>query len=150
MPGPPPKKEGEKRRRNAPMANTVHLPAEGRTAAAPLWPGPGLMPEPYRSVWDELWALPQAIMWERQKWTRVVARYILTLSAAEDSLRAHEPDAKLLTEARNLEDRLGLTPMALLRLRWEIVEDVPEEKPARVAGSTRNRLKAVDGGLARK
>jgi len=108
------------------------------------------MPEPYRSVWDELWALPQAIMWERQKWTRVVARYILTLSAAEDSLRAHEPDAKLLTEARNLEDRLGLTPMALLRLRWEIVEDVPEEKPARVAGSTRNRLKAVDGGLARK
>lgn len=29
----------------------------------------------------------------------------------------------LMAEARQLEDRLGLTPMAMLRLRWEISDD---------------------------
>ena len=33
--------------------------------------------------------------------------------------------AALLAEVRNLEQQLGLTPMALLRLRWEIEPSEP-------------------------
>jgi len=37
------------------------------------------------------------------------------LALAEEKLQA-----TLLAETRSLEDRLGLTPMSMLRLRWEI------------------------------
>lgn len=145
MPGPPPKKDSERRRRNAPMANTLQLPAEGRQGPAPLWPGPGLMPEPYRPIWEELWATPMAVAWERHGWTRVIARYLLVLQASDEALKSKEPDAKLLNEIRNLEDRLGLTPMALLRLRWEIAGDeLAPMREEKTAGGARARLKAVD------
>lgn len=68
-------------------------------------------------LWAELWATPQAVAWERQSWTREVAQYVRWKVAAEQgSLDASK-------EARQLADRLGLTPLALLRLRWEISED---------------------------
>lgn len=146
MPGPPPKKDA--RHRGKPLANTLQLPAEGRKGSPPLWPGPGLLPGKSEQVWAELWATPMAVAWERYGWTRVVARYVLSLALAEKSLTDHEPDTKLLAEVRNYEDRLGLTPMAMLRLRWEITGDelAPRRdengKPA--PGGSRARLRAVD------
>jgi hypothetical protein len=68
-------------------------------------------------VWHELWATPVALLWEQNDWTRVVARYAVMLGKAE-SPSATGP---VLTETRQLEDRLGLTPLAMLHLRWEIV-----------------------------
>lgn len=66
-------------------------------------------------LWAEMWATPQAIAWEELGWTRVVARYCRKL------LDAEKPDSStgLLSEVRQLEDRLGLTPMAMKRLMWE-------------------------------
>ena len=53
--------------------------------------------------------------------------------------------AHLHAEVRQLEDRLGLSPLALLRLRWEIAADeVDEAREASTASSPRRRLKAVD------
>ena len=138
MPGPPPKKAGEARRRNAPVANTMKLPAEGRLDPAPIWPF-GVEP----AVWVELWATPQAVAWERLGWTRMVARYATVLGMCED------PDSVtvgLLAEARQMEDRLGLSPMSMLRLRWEIASDEVSEKresKAPVKASPRERLKVV-------
>lgn len=147
MPGPPPKPDGEKRRRNAPMANTLQLPAEGRQGPAPVWPGPGLMPEPYRAIWEDLWSTPMAVAWERNNWTRVIARYLLVLQASDDALKAKEPNAKLLIELRNLEDRLGMTPMSLMRLRWEITGDeLAPAREAKASGGSRARLRAVNDG----
>lgn len=155
MPGPAPKPAGERRRRNAPMANTLHLPSEGRTAPTPAWPigfGHGALAD---EVWAELWATPQAVAWERLGYTRVVARYVSCLIDAERDLDdIVDPklyaamlvnQSKLLPEVRQLEDRLGLTPMAMLRLRWEVVEDElagarDEKKPAR---PPRRRLKVA-------
>ena len=57
--------------------------------------------------------------------------------------------AALLGEVRQLEDRLGLTPMALLRLRWEISADELQEARAAAPKPSRARLKAVDGAVAR-
>lgn len=144
MPGPAPKPASELRRRNAPVANTVKLPPEGRAGTAPDWPLLGDEPE----TWQLLWNTPQAAAWERLGWTRVVARYthILILCEHADSMTA-----ALLAEARQMEDRLGLTPMSMLRLRWEIAADeVAEKRTERTspATKTRRRLKVADSAVA--
>ena len=143
MPGPAPKPASERRRRNAPMANTVQLPSEGRAGDAPAWPLGGEV----APAWVELWRLPQAVAWERLGWTRTVARYARVLTLVETDA----PSAALLAQATSLEDRLGLTPMAMLRLRWEVVADEVADartdvRPA--ASAAPRRLKVVADGVA--
>jgi len=75
------------------------------------------------TVWEDLWKLPQAVEWERLDYLRTVARYVRTLVAAE----LPGADSKLLSEARQLEDRLGLTPRAMQTLRWETDEPKEDE-----------------------
>lgn len=111
------------------------LPAEGRPGEPPQWPI-GSPTGDEVAVWAELWALPQAVEWERLGWTRTVARYVRLLVEAEQP----DADTTLRAETRQLEDRLGLTPMAMLRLRWDVgdpekgtevgTEPVVTEKPA--------------------
>lgn len=142
MPGPPPKSPEARRRRNAPLANTVKLPPEGRSGAVPDWPLDGEMPQ----IWVDLWKTPQAAAWERLGWTRVVARYCRVVQAAE----AVDANAAVMAQASTLEDRLGLTPMAVLRLRWEIAEDEVAEKRTEktpVSTSARRRLKVADNAV---
>lgn len=103
----------------------------------------------HRELWAELWRTPQAVAWDRLGWTRVVARYVLVTIEAE-----HELEAKALAEARQLEDRLGLTPKAMRTLLWSVVEDETAEKrgssstSSRAASTTRRRLRAVDDPAA--
>jgi hypothetical protein len=140
--GPPPRPAEQRRRRNA-VPGTVYLPAEGRKKAAPRFPLADLdivtMRE--RTLWRAIWRTPQAVAWERFGWTVEVALYCRWVALAEaGSLTA-------ATEARQLSDRLGLTPLALLRLRWEIVEDEvgaqrAETKPA--VADVKKRIRAVD------
>lgn len=65
-------------------------------------------------LWSELWSTPQAIAWDRLRWNREVAQYVRWKVLAEDG------DLDASKEARQLADRLGLTPLSLLRLQWEI------------------------------
>lgn len=77
-------------------------------------------------LWTELWATPQAVAWETLGYHREVAQYVRWKVQAEMG----NMDAS--KEARQLGDRLGLTPLALLRLRWEIVdEEAAEVRPRR-------------------
>lgn len=122
MPGPAPKQNA--RRRNA-RPDWVSLPAEGRKGRAPAWPLEGRAP----GGWADLWKLPQAVMWERDNAVVQVATYLSVRNAAHDALRNGEPNATLLSELRQIEDRLGLSPMALKRLQWEITQ-----KPAESGG----------------
>lgn len=139
MPGPAPKPADQRRRRNAPLANTLRLPADGRSDVAPAWPLRSDEPD----VWLELWATPQAVAWERLGWTRVVARYAQLLVVAE------EPGAGsgILLETRQLEDRLGLTPMSMLRLRWEVMADDLDERRIEKPKGKPRRLKVVDSAV---
>lgn len=119
MPGPAPSPNA--RRRNARPEWRV-LPAEGREGDPPDWPiGKGTTAE--RALWAELWSSPQAIAWADLGWVRVVARYCRLLVKAERGGAA----ASLLSEVRQLEDRLGLTPMAMKRLQWEVKLTAPVE-----------------------
>lgn len=65
-------------------------------------------------LWVELWGTPQAAMWEKLAWYRDVAQYV------RHKIRAELGDLDAAKEARQWSDRLGLNPLALLRLRWEI------------------------------
>lgn len=117
------------------MANTTKLPAEGRSGDAPLWPLGSDVPD----VWFELWATPQSAAWERLGWTRIVARYALLLPQSEVA----GCSAAILTATQQLEDRLGLSPMSMLRLRWEIAADEVAEQRAAPVVTPRERLRVV-------
>lgn len=125
MPGPAPNPNA--RRRNA-RPDWVSLPAEGRSGKAPGWPLEGRAP----AGWVALWRLPQAVMWERDNAVVQVATYLLTRDAAHEALGRGEPNAALLSELRQIEDRLGLSPMALKRLQWEISETSVSRSEGRV------------------
>lgn len=64
-------------------------------------------------LWDELWCTPQSVAWEQLGWMRDVAQYVRHKVRGE---AGSLDDAK---EARQWSDRLGLNPLAMLRLRWE-------------------------------
>lgn len=138
--GPPPKRRSEKRRPNRDSFSKVDLvlPASGRSGPPPDWPLPVPL-EAELKIWGELWALPQAVAWERFGWTRAVARYVRDLLEAEE----RRAPVQLKSEARQHEDRLGLNPLAMLRLRWEIggTEEAKTEAGAKVTN-----LRAVEAG----
>lgn len=127
--GPPPKADAARTRRNKSTAAT-QLPAEGRQGEPPAWPlaAPA---EDGGELWRDLWTTPQAAEWERQQCARTVATYVRYQLQAEDG------DLKAATEARQLADRLGLTPLAMLRLRWEIKRDEAEEKRQQIDAEAR-------------
>jgi len=150
--GPAPKPAGERRRRNATIAMT-QLPAEGRQGDCPRFPlppivmkdddgGSAMMRERELDLWESLWATPQAVMWERTHSELTVGRFV------RFSVLAEAGNVKAATEARQLEDRLGLNPQAMLRLRWEVA---PDEVAVQRQGHTgaakktaRQRLRVVD------
>ena len=145
---PLPKPADQRRRRNAPLANTLKLPRAGRKGKPPAFPGE--LNDYDAQVWADLWHTPMAVAWELDNNIRTVARYLLLMRAAEQALAAGEVAASALGEVRQLEDRLGLTPMARLRLRWEIDDsDDVAAKRATPRSSARSRLKAVDPVVAR-
>ncbi|MCW2900301.1 MAG: hypothetical protein JWO67_2566 [Streptosporangiaceae bacterium] len=73
-------------------------------------------------LWRDLWRLPQAVQWYRLKWTRDVAQYV------RHKVLAELGDMDAAKEARQWSDRLGLTPLAMLRLRWVVAVDELAEK----------------------
>jgi hypothetical protein len=93
------------------------------------------------AVWAEVWRIPVAVEWEKLAWLHPVARYVRILVASE------EPGAKaaLLAEVRQAEQQLGLTPMAMLRLRFEIELIEPATVTAIAEARPKRRLIVEDG-----
>ena len=99
-------------------------------------------------LWSDLWSTPQAVMWERLRWTREVALYVRWQVLAELG------DLDAGKEARQWSDRLGLNPAAMLRNRWRVDGAVsdgaqstgPRPRKAPTRRSARDRLRLVNGG----
>jgi hypothetical protein len=147
MPGPAPKQNAV--RRNI-RPDWVRLPSEGRTAPAPKWPL-GKPTAAEAAVWKELWSLPQALMWEKFRWWRTVARYVRILQRAE----VLDASRDAMSEARQLEEHLGLTPKAMKALLWVVVDDEVaakrDDRGAATEGAKRKRqtsAKTQTAGLA--
>src|SRR5699024_12072629 len=93
----------------------VSTPAAGNQQPAPAWP---LDTEPARvelDMWNSLCTTPQATMWASMHINHVIARYVMVTCLAEETQQAG-----LLAEVRQMEDRLGLTPVSLRKLQWKI------------------------------
>lgn len=95
-----------------------------------------------KQLWAELWKTPQAVAWARLGYTREVAQY------CRFKVYAEWGDMDAAKESRQMSDRLGLSPLAMLRLQWQISDDVPAAPAARAGkdaavtdiGSRRDRL----------
>lgn len=114
MPGPPADPNSRKSKKVRP--GWRQLPANGRQGEPPAWP---LLPDPpivLLDMWADLWRTPQAAAWEELEWTRGVALFALSQLAAE------HPDAPvtMLGENRQRAADLGLTPMGMKRLEWQV------------------------------
>lgn len=141
--GPAPDPNALRRERDA--GEWTILPAEGRQGSMPVWP---LTDQSVREdeLWERLWRMPQALMWERFGQEIEVALYVRRLSEAE----LMDSRVNLSTLVRQMADSLGLTTPGMRANRWRITA---EEAPARpVAGrsapvrsSARSRLKVVPG-----
>lgn len=131
MPGPAPSPFA--RRKNE-RPDWVRIPADGYSGPVPEWPLPSAPDDAQRDAWLELWRSPQAAVWAVEGYARMVARYVVMLVESE------VPGAKstLLGEVRQMEDRLGLSPMAMKRLQWEI-GDGEASAAARSGGNARVR-----------
>lgn len=138
---PVPKHPSERRRRNATVPMT-QLPAGGREGPAPEHPFKEALPEEL-AWWRKLWRLPQAVAWERHNQALPVARYCRVLAVFE----AGSTSAPVMAECRQLEDRLGLNPVAMQRLRWEVTADELGERRGEKATPT-SRPRAIDPGAA--
>jgi hypothetical protein len=137
MPGPAP--SANPRRRNV-RPDTTTLPAGGYQGPIPEWPF-ATQDDDEREIWESLWRLPQAAAWAQMSIWRTVARYCRALTIAEE----RGAPAAVLAEVRQVEDRLGLTPMSLLRLRWVIsADEVGAVRDTRTP-AVKPKLRAVEG-----
>lgn len=142
-------KPADQRARRNPTIAMQQLPAEGYSGPVPDWPFEDHTRAELKR-WRRLWSTPQAFMWAKNDMGDLVARYVRNCLTIENGA-ASVALAYITSEVRQQEDRLGRSPLALLRLRWEIssesagaVHDLNERR------GTRDRLKAVDPKLAKE
>lgn len=92
------------------------------------------------ALWSDLWSTPQAVIWEEAHAYREVAQYVRW------KVRAEQGDLKSASEARQLSDRLGLNPLALMRLRAEVEHaDEVEDRGNKRRSSTAPRERRPGG-----
>lgn len=139
MAGTGPTPNPNSRRQTGNQAHTwLDLPAEGYQGEIPAWPF-GTVSEVEAEMWARYWRKPQAAAWARAQLVDEVALYVRAF------LLGAEGDIKAMTEARQIGDRLGLNPTAMLKNRWRVVADqVGEQREASVKPKTRRRLVVAD------
>ena len=145
--GPPPDPMALRQDRKG-SAEWVTLPADGRAGDPPAWPLAG---ESEREVvlWQTLWAMPQAVMWEAMRQDLEVALYVRDLALFE------QPGApvNLGTLVRQQADALGLTIPGLRVNRWKIGQPAAAQEKKRqprksARPSARDRFRVIDGDRA--
>ena len=140
-----PQKADARYTHNRQVKNGVPLPPDGYTGPIPGWPL-DLPSRAEQARWDFLWRTPQASMWIHLRIEDLVARYVRNCITLESGGATTVASAYMVSEVRQQEDRLGRSPLAMLRMRWEVVDDsaptAPEqERPVR-------RLRAIDPEIA--
>lgn len=94
------------------------------------------------TLWDELWAKPQAQQWADLGLKYEVAAYVRAYLESN----ASDAPAALKTAALRMSAEIGLSLPGMHSLRWKFAPSVVEPAqtaPARRASSSRGRLKAV-------
>jgi len=141
--GPAPDPDALRRDRDA--GEWTLLPAEGRKGDLPAWPLVGHS-DREAELWSQMWAKPQAFVWERNGQHLEVALMVRNLTMAE----LPGCPVNLGTLVRQQMDSLGLTTPGLRANRWKITRDeVADRRSAKPAAparqASRDRLKALRG-----
>lgn len=173
--GPAPSKK--KRRANAPTIPTTELDVNGRKGRPPKLPEGYNLGKVGASWWKWAWGTPQAMAWDRGALYVIARRAQLEddldaldlndelelvdlLAGADDEAvervayaldtlkRAATGKLAIEKEMRELDKVLGLTPAAMIALRWEIVgaKDqvaASQAKPAKKSADRKARLSLV-------
>jgi hypothetical protein len=123
------------------------LPADGFKGRIPAFPLPGATKRE-RELWKKLWRTPVAAAWaeEQWRWVEPVADYCRIKARAEEA----DATSAWWTQVARAEDRIGLSPDGMARLKWRVgvavhAEDDdggPRRLPPVVSGA-RGRLSAV-------
>lgn len=112
-----PKPDAERRNRVEPRFGWVDLPVSSGLSA-PVLPLLRVWTAETLRWWAELWAKGQATMWDRSGSSAVPMAVLY--DALQDAEAVRIPG--LLAELRQHEDRHGLTPKAMLQLRWRFAD----------------------------
>ncbi len=147
MPASYPKPDGAKVTRHKPRFDWVDLPV-AHEVEAPELPEWRIWHAKTVEVWVDLWSKPQAVMWDPAGSSLFVWATLI-----DDLISARSDAVKVSGEIRQIEDRHGLTPKAMMQLRWRIVDDeghvlgqtdeLPDEAPVSTAAKLRDRLRVV-------
>lgn len=144
--GPPPDPNAIRRDRKSDQGTWVTL-AGPREGPVPPWP---LTESSKRedSMWERLWATPQAVMWEANGWHDEVALYVRTFCRAS---AADGTTADRTLVLRQMEG-LGLSAAGLARNRWRLAAtDTAKEAQKRDRRSTIDKARfTVIPGEARE
>lgn len=142
--GPAPDPNALRRDRKSDQAGWTVLPSEGRTTPTPSWPAP-TQTDREAELWAEMWATPQALIWERDGLRHYVAMFVRLLAEAE----VEKASAENRKTVRMMYADLYLTSDSMARARIRIATDETAEKrqskaPAK-RSSARDRMRVVDG-----
>jgi hypothetical protein len=161
---PLPKPAAQRRRRNV-VPGATKLPAAGLRTRAPALPGGSGMLASTRTWWKTAWASPMATVWlDADVPALVRLAQLVDLTTREFAIVREGPreivrseaarvdgsvevrvvfdspvTAALLAEMRQLEDRLGLSPLSRRRLQWEIDQAAGESAPAPATETQKDR-----------
>lgn len=112
--GPAPDPNALHRQRDGKEWTRLPTRREGETPEWPLEVPPPSMSE--RALWNRLWTMPQALVWEADRCHDLVALYVrVAIEALQE--RAQVP---VRNQAKQLSTELLLTPQSLLSARYVI------------------------------
>lgn len=136
-----PKPAEERRNKTQSDLSWTELPAAGRQGDPPPLPTPllGKWSADALALWEWAWSTPQATQWDQSG--KTLWRWV--------QLADTPPSPQTSAEMRQLEDRHGLNPKAMLQLRWRVVDgDAGTAQPTKPKTTRRRdpRLKALPGG----
>jgi hypothetical protein len=141
--GPAPDPNALRRSRKDDAAGWTVLPNEGRTTPTPAWPAP-TQTDREAELWTEMWATPQALIWERDGLRHYVAMFVRLLAEAE----VEKASAENRKTVRMMYADLYLTSDAMARARIRIAEDetaAKREPGVAKRATARDRMRVVDG-----
>lgn len=97
------------------------LPLEGRQGPAPTLPDFRVWQPATLTWWTQLWSTPQAVKWDssgRTLHALAILHHQLVIDGALPP--AQSKASSISAEMRQIEDRHGLSPKAMLQLRWRV------------------------------
>ncbi len=116
-----PKEDDGRRNRAERQFDWTTLPAEGRHGPPPKLPKLRQWTDATLDWWAELWKTPQAAAWDQTGRTLHTLAMLHHQLAIDEALTPDKSRASTIAaEMRQHEDRHGLTPKAMLQLRWRV------------------------------